>query len=282
MLKIVECPRDAMQGWENFIPTETKIAYLNKLLRIGFDTLDFGSFVSPKAIPQMRDTAEVLARLDHTHTKTKLLAIVANKQGAEQAVQFPEIQYLGYPLSISETFQQKNTKKSIAESLTLVGELQTLCVQHNKTLVTYISMAFGNPYQDAYNRKVVEDFTQRLVDLGVGIISLSDTVGVAEVADITFLFATLIARFPAVEFGAHLHARSDNALSKLAAAYQAGCKRFDGALRGLGGCPMATDHLTGNMPTELMTAFFATQGETLGLDETLLSEALADVSTVFV
>lgn len=282
MLKIVECPRDAMQGWTNFIPTETKIQYLNTLLKVGFDTLDFGSFVSPKAIPQMRDTAEVLAKLELTQTKTKLLAIVANKQGADQAVQFAEIQYLGYPLSISETFQQKNTHKSIAESLALVADLQNLCLQHDKKLVTYISMAFGNPYQDAYNREVVEEFTQKLVDFGIDIISLADTVGVAEPKDIKFLFETLIPRFPAVEFGAHLHATPDNALLKLTAAYEAGCKRFDGALRGFGGCPMATDHLTGNMPTELMTAFFADKNINLGLEKTFFNEAFEEARNVFV
>jgi hydroxymethylglutaryl-CoA lyase len=282
MLKLVECPRDAMQGWENFIPTETKIHYLNTLLKVGFDTLDFGSFVSPKAIPQMRDTAEVLAKLDLSATKSRLLAIVANRQGADQAVEFPEIQFLGYPLSISETFQQKNTRKSVAESLVLVGELQELCAQKGKRLVTYISMAFGNPYGDAYNREVVEEFTQKLVDLGVGIISLADTVGVADTQDIKFLFETLIPRFPAIEFGAHLHATPDMAHSKLKAAFEAGCKRFDGALRGFGGCPMATDHLTGNMPTELMTTFFAQQGIDLGLNQDILAEALAEAGSVFV
>ena len=282
MIKIVECPRDAMQGWENFIPTDTKAHYLNTLLKVGFDTLDFGSFVSPKAIPQMRDTAEVLSKLDLGSTKTKLLAIVANNQGADQAVQFPEIQYLGYPLSISETFQQKNTHKSIAQSLELVEQLQELCTRHHKKLVTYISMAFGNPYQDPYNREIVEQFTQRLVDLGVEIISLADTVGVAASQDITFLFETLIPRFPAIEFGAHLHATPDKAYTKLASAYSAGCKRFDGALRGFGGCPMATDHLTGNMPTELMTAFFAEKGITLGLEEAAFAEALEEVGQVFI
>jgi hydroxymethylglutaryl-CoA lyase len=280
-MKIVECPRDAMQGWENFIPTETKVRYLNTLLKIGFDTLDFGSFVSPKAIPQMRDTAEVLAQLD-LNTTTKLLAIVANRQGADQAVIYPEIQYLGYPLSISETFQQKNTRKSVGESLELVADLQNLCTQKGKKLVTYISMAFGNPYGDPYNREVVEEFTQKLVDIGVEIISLADTVGVAETQDIKFLFETLIPRFPAIEFGAHLHATPDAAHRKLQASYEAGCRRFDGALRGFGGCPMATDHLTGNMPTELMTTFFAQQGEKLGLNEVILSEALEEVNRVFV
>lgn len=282
MIKIVECPRDAMQGWENFIPTDVKAHYLNTLLKIGFDTLDFGSFVSPKAIPQMRDTAEVLSLLDLGNTKTQLLAIVANKQGADQAVQFSEIQYLGYPLSISETFQQKNTHKSIAQSLELVAQLQELCTQHHKKLVTYISMAFGNPYQDVYNREVVEEFTQRLVDLGIEIISLADTVGVAEPQDITFLFETLIPRFPAVEFGAHLHATPDKAYTKLASAYSAGCRRFDGALLGFGGCPMATDHLTGNMPTELMTSFFAQKGIELDLQESFFAEALDEVRRVFV
>ncbi len=282
MLKLIECPRDAMQGWETFIPTETKIQYLNKLLQVGFDTLDFGSFVSPKAIPQMQDTAEVLGKLDLSNTQTKLLAIVANMQGAEQAINFPEIKYLGYPLSISETFQQKNTNKSITESLELVASLQEICSQHNKILVVYISMAFGNPYNDLYNREVVEEFTQRLVNLGVQIISLADTVGVAEVKDITFLFETLIARFPTIEFGAHLHASPDKAQNKLAAAYQAGCRRFDGALRGFGGCPMATDHLIGNMPTELMTAFFKGAGEDLKLDEACLQDALEAVNSVFI
>jgi hydroxymethylglutaryl-CoA lyase len=282
MFKIIECPRDAMQGWQNFIPTQTKIKYLNTLLTVGFDTLDFGSFVSPKAIPQMRDTTEVLAQLDLSNTKTKLLAIVANLQGAQEAVTHQAIAYLGYPLSISETFQQKNTRKSIADSMILLAELQELCQKSNKTLVTYISMAFGNPYNDAYNREIVEDFTQKLADLGIGIISLSDTVGLASTKDIDFLFRTLILRFPDIEFGAHLHANLSNALAKAEAAYDAGCRRFDGALRGFGGCPMAGDTLTGNMPTELLYAFLKNKGAMPTIDVEQLKMAYKYAAEVFV
>ena len=282
MLKLIECPRDAMQGWQNFIPTATKIEYLNLLLKVGFDTLDFGSFVSPKAIPQMRDTAEVLAELDLSVTPTKLLAIVANLQGAQEATKHEQIAYLGYPLSISETFQKKNTQKSIIDSLRLLAELQELCQKTGKTLVTYISMAFGNPYGDHYDRETVEEFTQKLVDLGIGIISLADTVGVADAGDVNFLFKTLITRFPLIEFGAHLHATPSNAMSKLASAYLAGCRRFDGAIRGFGGCPMATDHLTGNMPTELMLSFLEAQNEVLHLNKDCFEKAYQYAGGVFV
>jgi hydroxymethylglutaryl-CoA lyase len=281
-MKIIECPRDAMQSWDNFIATEVKIQYLNQLLKVGFDTLDFGSFVSPKAVPQMRDTAEVLSGLDLTQTGTQLLAITANLRGAEQACAFDEIRYLGYPLSISETFQKANTNKTIDESMELVAEIQNLCKKRSKTLVTYISMGFGNPYSDPYDTEAVESFTQRLVDLDISIISLADTVGVSNPENIDFLFRTLIPRFPCVAFGAHLHSTPDKVEEKLLAAYQAGCKRFDGAIRGFGGCPMAKDHLTGNMPTERILDFMEKQGELLPIDKTLFQQAWQSVGQVFI
>jgi hydroxymethylglutaryl-CoA lyase len=281
-MKIIECPRDAMQSWENFIPTERKIQYIDQLLKVGFDTIDFGSFVSPKAVPQMRDTAEVLAKLELANSTSKLLAIVANKKGAEQAVQFPEISYLGYPLSISETFQMANTNKSIAESILLVDEIQNLCIRHRKTLVTYISMGFGNPYGDPYNTDIVEEFTQKLANLDIRVISLADTVGVSNPENIDFLFKTLTPRFPEIEFGAHLHSTPDKVEEKLEAAYRAGCRRYDGAIRGFGGCPMAKDHLTGNMATEKIWNFMQNQGESLGFDPQAFQEAYQIAGQIFV
>jgi hydroxymethylglutaryl-CoA lyase len=272
MLKLIECPRDAMQGLADFIPTELKAEYINQLLKVGFDTLDFGSFVSPKIIPQMRDTGEVLAQLDLSQTKTKLLAIVANLRGAEQALSFEEIEFLGYPLSISETFQIRNTNKNLAESMVLVEEMQNLCVKHHRTLVTYIAMGFGNPYGDPYTAETVLDFTQKLVDLDIKIISLADTVGVSNPENIQFLFETLIPQFPHIEFGAHLHSHPATTDEKLAAAYQAGCRRFDGAMLGFGGCPMAKDDLIGNVAMEKMTHYFQKK---LGLDLPLQAEAFA-------
>lgn len=255
-VKIIECPRDAMQGIHSFIPTETKARYINRLLKVGFDSIDFGSFVSPKAIPQMRDTAEVLKLLQLDGSRSKLLAIIANKRGAEDAVSFDEISFLGYPFSISETFQQRNTNSSIAESLKRVEDIQKLCIQSKKELVIYISMAFGNPYGDEWNAGIVTKWSKKLADMGIKIIALSDTVGVSNPENIKELFQPLIKELPTVEFGAHLHTTPDKWEEKVEAAYLSGCRRFDGAIKGFGGCPMAADELTGNMPTEKMLDFF--------------------------
>ncbi|GAB3638087.1 hydroxymethylglutaryl-CoA lyase [Hymenobacter arcticus] len=278
---LTECPRDAMQGLPDFIPTATKTAYLQQLLAVGFDVLDFGSFVSPKAIPQLRDTAEVLAGLDLDRTRTKLLAIVANLRGAEQAARHPEISYLGFPLSASGTFQRRNTNQTTAEALADVAAMHALCERRGKTLLVYLSMGFGNPYGDPYSPAVVAEFTQQLAALGVRIVALSDTIGVSTPALITPLFKELIPAFPHIEFGAHLHTTPTTWLEKVQAAYQAGCRRFDGALGGIGGCPMATDVLTGNMATENIVAFLAAQGEELGLDAAALAAAQAQAATVF-
>lgn len=260
-IKIIECPRDAMQGIKPFIPTAQKVKYLQALLRVGFDTIDFGSFVSAKAIPQMQDTAEVLAQLDLSQTRSKLLAIVANTQGAQQAALHPEIQYLGFPFSISENFQMRNTHKTIAESLVTLEEILALAAASNKEVVTYISMGFGNPYGDPWNLEIVEEWTEILAQKGVKILSLSDTVGSSTPEVITYLFSHLIPKYPSIEFGAHLHTTPDKWFEKIDAAYHAGCRRFDGAIQGFGGCPMAKDELTGNMPTEKLLSYFTTQRE---------------------
>ncbi|MEC4005011.1 hydroxymethylglutaryl-CoA lyase [Flavobacterium sp. SUN052] len=258
-VKIIECPRDAMQGIKPFIPTQRKVDYIQALLRVGFDTIDFGSFVSPKAIPQMVDTAEVLAQLDLSKTSSKLLAIIANTQGAEMASVYKEIQYLGFPFSISENFQMRNTHKTIAESLITLQEILNIADKSNKEVVTYISMGFGNPYGDIWNVDVVGEWTEKLAKLGVKILSLSDTVGSSTPEVIDYLFSNLIPKYPNVEFGAHLHTTPDKWHEKVDAAYKAGCRRFDGAIQGFGGCPMAKDDLTGNMPTEKMLSYFTEQ-----------------------
>lgn len=273
-MKIVECPRDAMQGIHDFISTEKKVAYINSILKCGFDTVDFGSFVSPKAIPQMRDTAQVLDQLDLSDTKSKLLAIVANVRGAEDAVEFQEISYLGFPFSISETFQQRNANSSIAESLIRVEEINDLCVRNKKELVVYISMAFGNPYGDEWSSDVAIGWTKRLAQLGIRIIALSDTIGVSNPENIKLLFSKLISEFPGVEIGAHLHTTPDTWEEKVLAAYLAGCKRFDSAIKGYGGCPMAMDKLTGNMPTENLLHFFKKQNVNTGIDDLAFNEAM--------
>jgi hydroxymethylglutaryl-CoA lyase len=277
-MKIIECPRDAMQGMEEFIPTEKKVKYINQLLRVGFDTIDFGSFVSPKAIPQLRDTADVLRQLDLIHTTSKLLAIVANTRGAEEAVGFNEITYLGFPLSISETFQQRNTNKSIMEALNTVEEIQSLCKKSDKTLVTYISMGFGNPYGDPYDMNIVSRFVDILNTLEVKIISLADTVGVSQPDQIKHLFSSLTQQYPATEFGAHLHSNPATATEKIRAAFEAGCKRFDGAIKGFGGCPMAEDELVGNLATETIISYLDSKAVplTLNRDELAKSMMLAD------
>ncbi len=281
MLKLIECPRDAMQGLHDFIPTEKKAEYINQLLKVGFDTIDFGSFVSPKAIPQLKDTAEVLSHLD-LNTQTKLLAIIANKRGAVDAVNFEEIAYLGFPFSISETFQQRNTNSSIEESLTRVEEIQNLCVTNKKKLVVYISMAFGNPYGDDWSLDVAADWSRRLSnEFGVEILALSDTIGVSNQKNITELFEGLINELPQVEFGAHLHSTPEKVLEKVSAAYEAGCRRFDGAIKGFGGCPMATDDLTGNMPTEGMLEYFDNQKIGTNIDEQEFKKAMQMALNVF-
>ncbi len=280
-IKIIECPRDAMQGLHNFIPTQTKIDYINQLLKVGFDTLDFGSFVSPKAIPQMADTKEVLAGLNLANTNTKLLAIIANLKGAEIAVQYPEIRYLGFPFSISETFQQRNTNSSIAESLETVKIIQQLCTSNHKELVVYISMGFGNPYGDDWNTEIVEKWVKEMDQLGIKIISLSDTIGIANPETIAYLFKHLIPTFPNIEFGAHLHTTPNTWQEKITAAYENGCKRFDGAMKGFGGCPMAADDLTGNMPTENMFSYFNNLNLETGLNETEFTNSLLLANQVF-
>ncbi len=258
-VKIVECPRDAMQGIKShFIPTEAKAAYINSILKVGFDTVDFGSFVSPKAIPQMRDTAAVLATLDLSKTVSKLLAIVANVRGAKDASLFDEIDYLGYPFSISENFQMRNTHKTINQSVEILQDILTIADKKNKKVVVYLSMGFGNPYGDPWNVDIVGKWTEKLVKMGVNIVSLSDTVGSSTSEVITYLFSNLIPMYPQVEFGAHLHTTPNSWYEKIDSAYKAGCKRFDGAIRGYGGCPMAKDDLTGNMPTEKMLSYFTT------------------------
>ena len=259
-VKIIECPRDAMQGIETFIPTQTKIDYLNQLLKCNFDTLDFGSFVSPTAIPQLRDTAEVYEGLDMSNTKTKLLSIVANQRGAEQAVGFEQINYIGYPFSVSETFQIRNTNSTIEESWTKLESIQNLAVRNNKSLVVYLSMGFGNPYGDEWNSDIVMKWSEKLhKDLGINIIALSDTIGCATPQLVSSLFSSLVPALQEVEFGAHMHTTSDNVSALLQAAHSSGCIRFDGAIRGYGGCPMATDKLSGNMPTEAMFNWFEKQ-----------------------
>lgn len=258
-VKIIECPRDAMQGIKAFIPTQMKIDYIQSLLRVGFDTIDFGSFVSPKAIPQMADTAEVLANLDLSTTVSKLLTIIANVQGAELASQHAEIEYLGYPFSISENFQMRNTHKTIAESLVALQEILNIADKSNKKVVAYLSMGFGNPYGDPWNVEIVGAWTEKLANMGVTILSLSDTIGTSTREVIDYLFSNLIPQYPQIEFGAHLHTTPMQWFDKADAAYQAGCRRFDGAIQGFGGCPMAKDDLTGNMPTEKLLSYFASQ-----------------------
>lgn len=281
-VKLVECPRDAMQGWKAFIPTEKKIEYINSLLKVGFDTIDFGSFVSPKAIPQMADTAEVVRSLEFGVDGTKLLAIVANMRGAEEASIFDEITYLGFPFSVSETFQQRNTNSSISESLNRVEEIQNLCVKTGKQLVVYMSMGFGNPYGDPYDEEIVFEWVNQLVAMDIGIISLADTVGVATPEQVYDMASFLIESLPGTEIGVHLHSTPENWKEKLSAAVRAGCKRFDGALKGIGGCPMADDELVGNMDSELMIPYFKERNLIANLNEEALNKSLALAGKLFI
>lgn len=281
MIKLIECPRDAMQGIPDFIDTAIKAAYINQLLEVGFDTIDFGSFVSPKAIPQMRDTAEVLELLDLHQTKSKLLAIVANVRGADDALHFEEIDFLGFPLSVSETFQQRNTNASIEEALKTVEAIQNLCETKGKRQVIYLSMGFGNPYGDPYSPELVAEFVEKLAQLQVETISLSDTIGVATQELITNLFEMQIQAFPQIEFGAHLHSRPGSISEKVLAGLRGGCKRFDGALKGFGGCPMAKDELIGNMATEVMIETLEKEGYFLGLNKSELIESMKLTPFVF-
>lgn len=279
-IKLVECPRDAMQGLHDFVPTELKTEYLNLLLNVGFDTLDFGSFVSPKAIPQMQDTEEVLAGLDLSGT-TKLLAIVANLKGVENAVKHSEISYLGFPFSISETFQQRNTNASIAQSLHTVEEMLNLCDKHNKQAVVYLSMGFGNPYGDDWNTAIVSHWANELVKKGVKIISVADTVGVSTPDKITEILPPLVRAFPDIEFGLHLHSTPQQRLEKIEAAFAAGCTRMDSALKGFGGCPMAADDLTGNIATEDVISYLNSKGVQLNLDMEKWNEAMMFSGRIF-
>jgi hydroxymethylglutaryl-CoA lyase len=281
-IKITECPRDAMQGIHDFIPTDIKAAYINLLLQVGFDTIDFGSFVSPKAIPQLRDTAEVLSKLDFGGTRSKLLAIIANYRGAEDAVKHPEITYLGYPFSISETFQLRNTNTTIVQAFENVQRINELCGTNNKQLLVYLSMGFGNPYGDEWNTGIIEQWTEKLAKEGIKNIALADTIGVANEAQIAKIYPNLVELFPDTEFGIHLHSTPDTWRPKIDAAYQSGCKRFDTAIKGYGGCPMAADELTGNIATENLIAYLEVQNELTGLNMEFFWEAMEYSGRVFI
>ena len=280
-MKLIECPRDAMQGLHHFVPTEIKVAYINLLLQVGFDTIDFGSFVSPKAIPQLRDTHEVLEKLDFSYTKSKLLAIVANLRGVHEAIKHEPIDYLGFPFSISETFQQRNTNASIAQSMNTVEEMLNLCDQYGKTAVVYLSMGFGNPYGDEWNIEIVEKWTEQLVNVGVKIISLADTTGVSTPKKIKAILPMLIKKFNQTEIGVHLHSTPETRIEKIEAAYAAGCKRFDSALKGFGGCPMAADDLTGNLATEDLIYFLESKEEKLNINITKWHESMLFSQKIF-
>ena len=281
-VKIIECPRDAMQGIKShFISTEKKVLYINSLLKVGFDTIDFGSFVSPKAIPQMRDTAAVLSKLDLSRTESKLLAIIANVRGAKDASQFEEIDYLGYPFSISENFQMRNTHKTIEESIETLDTILNIADKTNKEVVAYLSMGFGNPYGDPWNVEIVGEWTQKLSSMGVKILSLSDTIGSSTPEVIDYLFSNLIPAYPTIEFGAHLHTTPDKWHEKVDAAFRAGCNRFDGAIKGYGGCPMAKDELTGNMPTEKLLSYFTVHKAETGIKPMSFESAYNKALEVF-
>lgn len=281
-IQLVECPRDAMQGWKHFIPTEQKVEYINSLLQVGFHTIDFGSFVSPKAIPQMADTADVLKKLHYADSGSALLSIVANLRGAEEAVSYNEISYLGFPFSLSPTFQLRNTNSTMEESVKRVEEIQNLCVNHNKKLVVYLSMGFGNPYGDAYTQEVLLLWADEMVQRGIAILSLADTVGLATPAQISFALNTLIPKYPDTTIGVHLHSTPFNWKEKLEAAVNAGCTRIDGALKGIGGCPMAQDDLVGNMNMEWIIGYLQEQGLVKNINEEALEKCLDMSSRIFV
>jgi hydroxymethylglutaryl-CoA lyase len=281
-IKLIECPRDAMQGWKTFIPTEQKIEYINSLLKVGFDTIDFGSFVSPKAIPQMADTKELIQKLKLQNTTSKLLAIIANERGAEDAVAYDAITYLGFPFSVSETFQQRNTNSSIAESLKRVEHIQELCVKNQKQLVVYLSMGFGNPYGDEWTKEIVFTWAKQLAEMDIKIISIADTVGLATAQQVQEITTHLVHALKGVEIGVHLHSTATNRIQKLEAALNSGCKRFDGALKGIGGCPMADDELVGNMNTEVMIAYFEEQNLLQHINKEALAESLQLAARIFV
>ena len=281
-LTLIECPRDAMQGWAHFIPTADKINYLNALLKVGFDVLDFGSFVSAKAIPQLADTKDVIPHLDLSNTSSKLLAIIANTRGAEEAVQYDQVSYLGFPFSISETFQMRNTNKTIAQSLTQVEEMQTLCVKRNKELVVYISMGFGNPYGDDYSAEVAINWVRKLSQLGIKTIAMADTVGVAKPDTIEYIYKHLIPEFKDISIGAHFHSTADKWEEKIQAAYNNGCLRFDSAMKGIGGCPMAEDELVGNIATENIVAWCDQNNIPLQLDRAAFATAFEMAARIFV
>lgn len=280
-VKIIECPRDAMQGIKDFIPTEEKVQFIQALLRVGFDTIDFGSFVSPKAIPQMADTAKVLSMLDLSQTRSKLLAIVANARGAEDACEHQEITYLGYPFSISENFQMRNTHKTITQSIEILQNIIDIADNKGKEVVAYLSMGFGNPYGDPWNVEIVGEWTQKLSDMGIKILSLSDTIGSSTPKIIDYLFSNLIPQYQHIEFGAHLHTTPDTWHEKVDAAYKAGCRRFDGAIQGFGGCPMAKDELTGNMPTEKLLSYFTAEKADSGLHAMSFESAYNEATKIF-
>ena len=281
-VKLIECPRDAMQGIRtHFISTEAKAKYINSLLKVGFHTIDFGSFVSPKAIPQMRDTAEVLKKLDLSTTNSKLLAIVANIRGATDAIEFDEIDYLGYPFSISENFQMRNTHKTIAESIVILEKILSKATNADKEVVAYLSMGFGNPYGDPWNVDIVSKWTEKLSNMGIRILSLSDTIGSSRPDQIDYLFKNLISAYPFIEFGAHLHTTPNSWFEKVQAAYKAGCRRFDGAIKGFGGCPMAKDELTGNMPTEKLISFFTSNNAQTGISPMSFESAYNKALEIF-
>ena len=280
-IKIIECPRDAMQGVKDFIPTKDKVQYIQSLLSVGFDTIDFGSFVSPKAIPQMVDTAAVLSQLDLSNTSSKLLAIVANTRGASDASQYREIDYLGYPFSISENFQMRNTHKTLSQSVITLQEILHIADRTNKQVVAYLSMGFGNPYGDPWNVDIVGEWTERLGKMGVKILSLSDTIGSSNPENIEYLFSNLIPAYPEIEFGAHLHTTPSSWFEKVDAAYKSGCRRFDGAIQGFGGCPMAKDELTGNMPTEQLVSYFTSRKTESNLNELSFERAYNEASKIF-
>jgi hydroxymethylglutaryl-CoA lyase len=280
-LTLVECPRDAMQGWPHFIPTAQKIKYLNTLLTVGFDTLDFGSFVSPKSIPQMADTKEVLEKLNRSSSSTKLLAIVANQRGAEEAVTYDDIDYLGFPFSISPSFQMRNTNSTLEESVQRVESIQELCIKNKKALVLYLSMGFGNPYGDPYHADILLHWADEMARKEIQHLSLADTVGLATPEQVSTALQTLIPKYPNISIGVHLHSTAQNWKDKVDAALVAGCKRFDGALKGIGGCPMAQDDLVGNMDTELMIAYFESKGLIRGINKEALDESLQMASQIF-